>query len=369
MKGLRIFAVAFAFSVLVASIAATFVVKSVDGTLQSVFTRRSDDLANILSSTVDQNKETDSGETDDTNPLKKLEGNSFSLLLVCTDYRPDVYDNYLPESSGAAGDKKAGTDKDKDSKDNVGIFENGVRLKGVSNICLVQCSKEYGEYVFTPISPITNVYTPTGYMTLSDVYGIYDFDYLREKIESITGTGIDFYAAINCTDIKSMVDIIGAVFCDVPCEIYTDGTEYISLSAVSKIPSKDAKKYKSFLKPCSDNIGPSSMGLLLFKDYANGIGEELSITESYTKGIIKNFAKLTQNGQNAIWQRLSAYMSATNIDSSFFDSEWQLIAAYSDDIASTLTYPGRFKPSAELEDSTFEPDITKAIAALSKYRQ
>ena len=371
MRGLRNFAVAFIFSLLIVGFAAVFVVNSVEGTLQSVFDRRGDDLANILASGGEQGQENNSdAATPDENRLKGLEGESFSMLLVCTDYRPSVYDNYLIDEDDEGQDNGQSGDKDKDDDDtDVGIFQNGFRRIGVSNICLIQCSKEYGEFVFTPIAPNTNVYTPTGYDTLYNIYGIYGFDYFRQKIESITGVGIDYYAVVNSTEIKSVVDILGAVYCTVPCEIFTDGVNYVGLTEVSKEASKeDGISYRSFLEPCTDNIGPSSMGLLLFKDYSNGVGDELVISDGYSKGVFRNFAKLGEGSLSSMWSRLEPYMTKTNITREFFDKNSQIVLAFDDEIATTLTYPGIFKPSGDVEKSTFEPDIAKAVAALSKYR-
>lgn len=369
MKALRNFAVAFVFSLLVVSIAAVFIVNAVEGMFQSVYDKRGDDLANILASSgSDPGKDNNSeGGDASENKLENIEGESFSMLLVCTDYRPGVYDNYITDTdSDKDGNNK---DKDKGEDGDVGFFENGLRRIGVTNICLVQCSKEYGEFVFTPIAPNTNVYTPSGYDTLYNIYGIYGFDYFRQKIESITGVGIDYYAVVNCTDIGSIVDILGAVYCTVPAEIFTDGINYVGTSQVSKEASKDdGIDYKSFLDAGSYNVGPSSMGLLLYKDLTNGVGDELVITDSYAKGVFANFAKLSQNGLVSMWSRLETYMTYTNITQSFFETNGQLVTAYDSEIAITLTYPGSFKPSSEVDKSTFEPDITKAVSALSKYR-
>lgn len=357
MKGLIKFGIAFLVAVLIVGIAAIFVTKYVEDTILSVFDTSSDGIEEILNASTEEDKIVGDDKVVTENKLKDLSGESFSMLLVCTDYRPKVFSNYLPDAS----------EIDK-SKNEVGYLEEGFRITGASSICLVQCSKEYGGYIFTPIAPNTNVSTPAGYETLYNVFGYYGFEYFMAKVESITGVPVDYYAVVNCTDVKSIVDVIGAVYCDVPCDILTDGKVYVGTSGASKIKAQDPEaEFESFLEECSDYIGPSSMGLLLYSDYSDGIDDELIISDGYTKGVFQNFAKLSGEGQASLWKRIEKY-AISNITTDFFTANSELISAYSGDIAVTISYPGLFKPSSDAEFSTFEPNISKGVDAISKYR-
>ncbi len=357
MKGLKSFGIAFLVSAILISIAAVFVTNAVEDILLGVFEKTPDGFSDILSSTKDEEDKNEEGVKDEDNTLKDLNGESFSMLIVTTDYRPKVFSNYLPDPSEI--DK---TDKE------AGYLEEGFRITGASTICLVQCSKEYGQYIFTPIAANTNVATPSGYDTLYNVYGYYGFDFFMSKIQSITGVAIDYYAVVNCTDIKPIVDVIGAVYCTVPCEIFTDGKVYVGSTGAGKIKALDPEvEFDSFLEECTDNIGPSSMGLLLYSDYSDGIEDELIISDGYTKGVFRNFAKLSGKGQAAVWSRVEGY-ATTNITAEFFEKNSDLIGAFTDDIAVTVNYPGMFKPSSDAQLSTFEPDISGGVETLSKYR-
>lgn len=360
MKGLKSFAVTFAVAAVIIAIVAVFVTTSVEDTLLGVFERKSDGLSSILNNAADDPGKTNpDGETGEGNPLAGISGDSFSMLLVCTDYRPDVYKDYLPDASQLE-------DKE-DAK--AGFLKDGFRVAGVSNICLVNCSKETGEFVFTPIPPNMNVYTGSGYETVYNIYGYYGFDYFLKKIESMTGISIDYYAVINCTDITGLVNVIGSVNCTVPCDIFTDGKVYVGTAAASSAKAKNPdSKFESFLEPCTDNIGPSSMGLLLFRDYTNGIDDEMVIADGYAKGIFRNFAKQSPDRQANYWSRIEKLMTKTNINSEFFSAHGELIAAFNDDIAKTLNYPGNFKLAGDVDASTFEPSVSKAVEAFSKYR-
>lgn len=355
MKGFKNFAVTFAVSALVIGIVAVFVTGALKDTLLGVFDRNTDELTGILNSaTGEQNSA--SGSNSSTNTLAALEGKSFTMLLVCSDYRPNVY-KYANDAD----------DIDEKNKD-VGFLEEDFKVTGVRNICLVTCSKEQGEFAFTPIPPNMSVSTPSGTETLYNVYGYYGMDFFKNKIESVTGLEIDYWAAVNCTDISSIIDRLGAVFCNVPCEIFTDGKEYISATGVSRAKAVNPKsEYKRFLEKCDDYIGPSCMGMLLFRDYSDGIDDELTITESFTKGVFTNFAKLSPNGCVSMWRNIQRY-TESNIGEEFFVENAALISAYSDSVSVTVSYPGLFKAATEPENARFEPNVQAAVEALSKYR-
>lgn len=355
MRGLKNFAVTFAISVLVISIVAVFVTGALEKILLGVFERDTDELTEILNS-ASEDDHSGTGKDDEPNSLAGLEGESYTMLLVCSDYRPGIYDY--------ANDKD-----DVDTKnEEVGYLEEGFKTTGARNICLVTCSKEYGEFVFTSIPSNMNVSTASGTDTLYNIYGIYGFDYFKGKIESITGLKIDYWLSINCTDIGSVIDKLGAVFCNVPCDIFTDGKEYVSATGVSRAKLSDPEaEFEPFLEMCDDYIGPSCMGLLLFRDYSNGIEDELTITDSFTKGVFSNFAKLSPDGCISMWRNIERYFDS-NLNEDFFKTNSALISAYSTDIARSLAFPGVFKAAEKAEDALFEPNIQRAVEDFSKYR-
>lgn len=356
MKGLKNFALTFAVSALVLGVAAVFIISSLENILLGVFDRDTDELTGILNSSSGA-QQSGADSIENVNAFADIQGESYTMLLVCSDYRPDVY-------------KYANNSDDVDVKnDKVGYLSEEFKTTGVRNICLVTCSKEYGEFVFTSIPPNMSVTTSTGNQTLYEVYGYYDFDYFKEKIESVTGLKIDYWLSVNCTEITDIINRIGAVYCNVPCEIFTDGKEYIGATGVSRTKLSNPKtEYKRFLEKCDDYIGPSCMGMLLFRDYSDGIDDELVITESFVKGVYANFAKLSSNGCVSMWKNIREYMQETNITEDFFTSHSELIKAYNDEISISLSYPGLFKASSEPENARFEPSVQQAVDMFSKYR-
>ena len=355
VKALKNFGVAFLISAIIIGIAAMIILNSVDDVLTGSFRKDHDDMEEILNPPEEETP--GPGTISGDNTLSALDGDSFSVLAVMTDYRPEAYDDYLSDVE-KKGDKEPG------------FFEKGYRKTGAEKICIVKCSKETGKFLFVPLSPLTKVSTAAGPMRLYDVYTEYGIEYMKAKIEAETGIAIDRYAVINCTEISSLVAAFGAVWCSVPCEIYTDGTEYVSATAATAAKVKDSSaNYTRLLEVCEDYIGPSSMGLLLFKDYSNGIDDEIIISSGYMKGCAANFKKLQDDGVlTAYWSNLAQYFKETNVDAEFMTAHAALIGAYSDDIAKVVNPVGMFREVGDDGEPVFELDLPRTIEALESFR-
>jgi len=348
LKSLRNFGIAFAVAAAIIGIAAMIIMSSIDDVLTGSFSKKDDEIAEILN--TDDEDKPGGGAVAAENTLSGAGEESFTVLAVMTDYRPDVY-NYKPKD-----DDKAGSLMD-------------LKKTGAAKICLVKCSVETGKYVVVPISPLTKVGTSGGYERLYDVYADFGIDYFKAKIEAVTGLSIDRYAVINCTELSSFVAAMGAVWCPVPCDIFTDGTEYLSATAVTAAKVKDpSAQYTHFLEKCEDYIGPSSMGLLLFKDYTNGIEDELTVSAGYMKGVLANFAKFPADTLATYWDNLASSFRETDITGEFLNSKLKLIGAYTDEISKIVNISGIFKGADEDGEPVFELDSARTVDALSAYR-
>ena len=166
------------------------------------------------------------------------------------------------------------------------------------------------------------------------------------------------------------ISVFGAVWCQVPCEVFTNGVEFVSATAATAAKVKDpSDNYTRMLEVCEDYIGPSSMGLLLFKDYTNGVDDELTVSASYMRGCAANFKKFTEEGVlSSYWGTLKPYFRETNIDEDFLSSHNALIGAYSDEIVKTVNIVGIFKAAGEDGQPLFEVDSPRTIDSLKYYR-
>ncbi len=349
LKSLKAFGIAFLISAVVLGIAAAIIMGSLEDVLTGSFSKHDSEISDILNG--DDTDDEGQGSATVKNDLTDLSGESFSVLCVMTDYRPDVYDYTMSDADG------------------VGIFKDGVRRYGAAKICIVRCSKETGRFVFIPLSPLTRVSTAAGNERLYDVYTDYGIDFLRAKIEAVTGIPIDKYAVINCNSMNSLTGAIGAVWCSVPCDIYSDGKEFLSEAGVKSAKKKDPKaKFDLYLEKCEDYIGPSSMGLLLFKDYTNGIEDELTVSSMYLRGIFQNLAKFPEGSLGAYWENIKACVSFTDIDSDFVVSHAELVAAYNERLAKTVKAIGVFRTSGDDGEPYFDLDQSRTVDNLSEYR-
>ena len=351
LKSLKVFGIAFLISAVLLGIVAAVLMGALDDVLTGSFSKHDSEIAEILNGGGDDTGDGGGAAAVVKNDLSDLPGSTFTILAVMTDYRPDVYDYSMK------------------SKEGVGIFEDGVKRYGAEKICIVKCSKETGLFVFIPISPLTRVSTAAGNERLYDVYTDYGIDYLKAKIEAVTGIGIDRYVVINCNSMYALTSAIGAVWCSVPCDIYTDGKEYVSEAGVKAAMKKDPKaEYSLFLEKCDDYIGPSSMGLLLFKDYSNGIEDELTVSAMYMRGIFANLAKFPADSLGTYWSNILACVSSTDIDSDFVTSRAELITAYTERLAKTVKTVGVFRTSGDDGEPYFDLDQSRTVDNLTDYR-
>ncbi len=359
-KALRKFGIAFVVSFVVFGIVALILMSTIDDVLTGSFHNKDEELAEIL------NEDTEPADNEPAaadNPLATLDGDSYTILGVMTDYRPDVYDDYLPQYSMTGADDPSADEKP-------GIFVNATRKWGAAKICLLRCSKENGCFAVVPVSPLTKVQTPAGATRIYDVISDYGTEYFKAKIEALTGFHVDRYAIINCTEMANFISVFGAVWCPVPCEVFTNGVEYLSATAATAAKVKNpSDTYTRMLEVCEDYIGPSSMGLLLFKDYTNGVDDELTVSAGYMKGCAANFRKFTEEGVlSSYWSTLKPYFKETDIDEEFLSSHNALIGAFSEDITKTANIAGIFKEISDDGEPVFEVDLSRTIDSLSHFR-
>ena len=93
MRNLRNFGITFAVSLVILGIVAIFASKYVAGAVTDIFNGKDKELDEILNVTVETTPE--QGETDERF-TKELNGESFNWLIVVSDKRTDVYDDYYP---------------------------------------------------------------------------------------------------------------------------------------------------------------------------------------------------------------------------------------------------------------------------------
>ena len=227
-------------------------------------------------------------ETDDENDkipddLKIPDGESFTMLFVGTDYRPDLYTNYyttleefqkiVDEAKDKATEetkKSDATDKKSDSekadstekaeskteadtttsksrakdepreiKEPDSVLKTDVRYIRATWIVLVRADKENREYVSCYISPETAVNAPCGESDLGEVYGLYGLDTLTEFVSAMTGLEIDYRFVLDAEHQRKIADVLGGVEFELDSDIYSSKEEYLSVQPVDSDTSSD----------------------------------------------------------------------------------------------------------------------------------
>ncbi len=203
---------------------AYFASSFVTNTMNSLLSSEKEQLGSI----IDKEDPSDVNQGDDpsapVNPDELIEGESFSLLLVITDYRPDLYGDYMPASMPS--DDSDEKDEGEDPFDSLGYLSAEYRTQSASSIVLICADKEKKQYTYTYFSPEGRLYTPVGYHTLRDAYSYYGADALTEHIHALTGIMPDYQVTINGYNLDEIVAFLGSVNVTLSRDIYFDGKVY-----------------------------------------------------------------------------------------------------------------------------------------------
>lgn len=362
IRNLRNFGITFAVSFVILGIVAIFASRFVADTVCGVFT--GDGVKNL--------NELLNAETTDASDLeqderftRELNGKSFTWLMVVTDERTSVYDNYFPD----ADDIKA-----LHEEDSFGILGKDYRYVGAAGIALIHADVDKREYTVMAIPSITRVETGSGDFNLSEIYSYYGIDFLKAKIEGLTGMVVDYYTVLNCTDLTSLANVIGGVDCKIPVDIYANGPLYVSKPPEESTDAgedvqEDAPQYELELEKSDvSKLSAKLEAALLYSDLSDGITDEMTIMQSFAQGVLKNLSKASQSGLITYYEGMKNKFSATNLDQSVVKDAAEVVQAYSWLEVQTLVYPGRFVPAKGSQGAYYNPDLEDAVHYFYKYR-
>lgn len=226
LSAFKNFLITFLIAALIFGVVGYFTASYVSGVVSDILDGEKEDLEEIISHTPEDTKDNETEEPVLDPDLKVPEGDSFTFIVVGTDYRPDMYKSYyhtydeLDELAGGFTDPEA----------TVGILDTDVRYVNATWIVLIRADKENREYVTTYISPETLVSAPTGDVTLGDVYGRYGMSALCEYIEAMTRLDIDYSMIIDGINGQDFLASMGSVKFGLDCDIYSGGSQHISAS-------------------------------------------------------------------------------------------------------------------------------------------
>ncbi len=400
MRNLRNFGITFAISLVVLGIVAIFAARYVAGAVTDIFNRNDKDISQILVTPEDTSSE--EGDEDDKFS-KKLEGETFTWLMVVYDKRTTVYNDYYPTSSKIEKVEGAGE----------GLLGKDYRLVEAKAIAVVHANVKTRDYIMMTIPTITKVETGTGDYTLGELYAVYGIDFLREKVGTMIGIDIDYYTVMNAIDLPSLASSIGAVTCELPLPIGFNGKEYVTYVDPEDVKDTEAATTEaedsSVAEPLPDETfllddpvesetdkeettvpeteAPETtvtitneldaaktvklakkLGVaLLYSDYSDGIEQEMTILASFVNGVLNNITNSSNNALQNIIRGLENKMT-TNIRTEDIVKNGDVIRAYSWMGKQTYVYPGRFVSASANKEAFYIPDTNEAMEIFYNYR-
>ena len=249
-------------------------------------------------------------------------GESFNILLIGTDYRPSEFVDYDPEMlEKLYGIKKEEvavipppddvkptpgsvvSDKEHWSADGIladdgslifsdGFYSVDYRLIETDALVLLRADKEREQFTFTVFPTDAYVDMSGKYVKLSEIYGRYGLETLLSKVYAMTGVMIDNYAVISMETLPALVDTLGGVNFNVPCNmVYTDKAGGIDINLKAGVQRLDGK---------------GVLDVLMFKNYQGG-GSREKTTAELLKKFITTFISITNyNRAPAVFAELEA---------------------------------------------------------------
>ncbi len=223
LSAFKNFGVTFLISAFLFGIIAYFATGFVASTVGSILEDEHDQLSEIIENPEEDpdnatDPDADLHPGDDNTP----EGESFNFLIVTTDYRPDLYNDYAPTV-----ELMNQTDWSKmDYEDTTGCLSTDYRDVHATSIVLVRIDKETRQFVYTYFTPQIRVFTSTGHHTLGDLYTLYGMNGLVEHIGAMTGLQMKYTLLLNGYNIAELADLLGSVTVNTTKNIYTDGKYY-----------------------------------------------------------------------------------------------------------------------------------------------
>lgn len=343
MNSLRSFFITFLIALLVFGLCAFFITDFVTASINNLLDPQPS-TDSIESTTSDP-----TGTLGPINPDVEIEGESFNILLIGTDYRPSILSDYHPQIAEqypafSEPAKLIGYEGD--------LPEYGYRKVHADAVMLVCVNKEKRSFTYMQI-PTDMQLTVSGVSTtVADLYYDMGLTYFVNKMSGITGVTIDYYALTSIEEIAGIVDTMDSITYTVPCDMeYTDEVSGLTIS----------------LKAGAQTLtGADVAGLLSFDAYTNANLSREKTLLSFLKALAQKMTNVTYFNKAAeIFADAEQYVH-TNFTAEDLLGNLDLIFMYSNFSVNTVEYPGSYYYSNGVR--YFNPNITLAIATMAEYR-
>lgn len=311
LSALKNFGITFLIAALIFGIIAYFATGFVTNTVNSIMDEEDNELNTIIEGNENQTPlDTDTINSDENKTgEKEPAGDSFNFLLITTDYRPDIYDDYEPTL-----EEMYNTDwYSVPATETTGCLNDDYREIGISSVMLVRVDKEDKQITYTYFSPLTQVYTPSGYHNLSEVYNYYGLETLAEHINAMTGIRIDYRLLINAYNFDELTELFGNVTLNVPSNIYFDGKQYTTAEQTEVVHiGSDGNPWTEYVQNTvaveAGEVTVDAEKLEALLSVKEKSGSEILAKETYDAELIKAYlgvlGGLDEAGQKLLLEKL-----------------------------------------------------------------
>lgn len=264
------------------------------------------------------------------------EDDSFTVLLVGTDYQPAALNDY---------------DLTAVNKDIKG-FPIKPRQISADSIMLLHIDRPGKRFVFSALPSDMLVQADGNNIRLCELFALKGISFITAKITAVTGMPIDYYAVVSVEGLASVVDSFGGITYTVPTDMnYDDPSQNLSIH----IP-----------KGGRTLSGKEAVDMLRYRGYTDGEVSRRALATSFLKSFINKITAPANLAQASSLYRTASQYIETNFLLSDLTAHLDLIFQYPYFTSVEVTYPGT--ASQEGGVLYFEPDIGAAIDLYFEYR-
>ncbi len=366
LSAFKNFFVTFLIAALIFGSVAYFATQFLTDTITGIFDAEKNELDEILhSSTPDTTpvtEPTDPGLTDPSTD-RVIEGDSFNMLFIVTDYQPDIFHDYFPSDDDLA-------DMENDEATFTGLLGTPFRRIGTCATVLLRADKERKEFTFTVFPSVMRVTTSAGSVSGSDLYSLYGRDHIVSRVSAMTGLSIDYYLVVNVTELSQIISNMGGINMYLTSDLYYNGQ-----IATTQKPAPGEEDLIPLLYTIGNNDidGAGATALMMHNemDSAATVNARNTFLVSFLTAVMDKLTAMPETDLTAFYDDICANAM---VDTTFavpdFISEISLIYAWNDPAfkKTTLEYPGRYVSATDSAAGYFEPNINQAINLFKNYR-
>ncbi len=307
---------------------------------------------------ADTDGETYNPDNEPKEEYPDLEGSSFNILLIGTDYRPDDFNDYI-EDLGKKG-----------TSITLGALQRPIRTKNADLMMLVCINEETRRMTFTCIPSETRVSVNGEYALLSSCYDKYGAETIVDFVNYLTATPIDYYICANVTDAGKIIDLIDGVDVELPSDVYNPYYKIFKNADEAYAAGMTGKNYdfdtKIAIEAGTAHIDASNIfAILHYRTKSASAGEHESVLVDLARAVLKKAvsAEYIINAAE-LFTRAVSY-AETNMTVTDLADNLGLFRAYDEFEITTLTYPGTRSTLGSLD--CFIPDTTTAYQMFRTY--